>query len=237
MAKSGKKGNRTEAGLVNSEVSLSVAHFDKRLAELASSLASKEDIAALKECINRQKDCIQNLESKVAVLESKVSFLLGKTEEAEQYSRRLCLRIDGIPLPQHNQPETPEDIRKAVQTVISEAGVKIPDDIIDRAHRIGQGRIVAGQRCRQVIVRFSTFRHRTLLFKARKKIPKYRIYLDLTKERKSLVDEVNGYIEQNGLKNGYAFADINCRICVKFDNQFSYITTFDDFLHVVGRSN
>ena len=41
--------------------------------------------------------------------------------------------------------------------------VKVPGTVIDRAHRIGKPRIIKGRKVHQVIVCFTTWRHRILV--------------------------------------------------------------------------
>ena len=58
----------------------------------------------------------------------------------------------------------------------------VPDVIIDRAHPIGLPRIVQGKSVHQAILRFTTRRHRTLAYRARKNCSKYKIKLDLIRK-------------------------------------------------------
>jgi uncharacterized coiled-coil protein SlyX len=237
MAKGGKS---IISKVSDNDATLSAIYFDKKMSELQSTitaLATKEDITALKDLIQKQKDIIQKLESKVDMLENKVSSLMTASEETEQYSRRLCLRINGIPLPPNEDEETAEEVRQKVKRVITECGLSIPDEVIDRAHRIGKGRVIAGKRCRQVIVRFSTFRHRTMLYQARIRTKNHRIYLDLTKHRKQVLDEINTTIASKEIPDCYAFADVNCHLCVKLGSQFHFIGTHQDFLGLLSDSN
>ena len=55
-------------------------------------------------------------------------------EELEQYDRRERLPIDGL---QTEKDEKPNDILGKVKSIWSQAGIDIPDAVIDRAHRIG----------------------------------------------------------------------------------------------------
>ena len=155
-------------------------------------------------------------------------------DDGEQYRRRICLRIDGIPLPANGREETPEEIRETVKKVIKEVGASVPDDAIDRAHRIGKDKIVEGKRNRQVIVRFVSFHYRSLIYKARKNSKKYRIYLDLTKNRSYLLSKANELIKQKKLKDSFAFADLNCRLCLKLGNKSNYFSTYDDLMEILG---
>ena len=55
--------------------------------------------------------------------------------------------------------------------MFDEGELDIPDTVIDRAHRIGPeySDYITKKKCRAVIVRFTTFRHRTLIYRAREK--------------------------------------------------------------------
>ena len=136
-----------------------------------------------------------------------------KIDNNEQYSRRLCLRINEIPLPEDGN-ESGEDCLDKVKQLISELpDIDIPEVVIDRAHRIGKfktdenGKIIG----KQVIVRFTTWRHRTLLYKNRKKLKDVRIYLDLTKKRLDLLKLASRKVEGNE-NVSFAFSDLNCNL-------------------------
>ena len=154
---------------------------------------------------------IENLERRVDELEGLVKVierLEGRIDDSEQYSRRMCLRINGVPLPKDNEKE---DCVKIVNELIKEAGVDVTKDSIDRAHRIGR---VSGDGKQQIIARFKSFRERTLVYRSRKKCKKAAMYLDLTKRRLELL-----FWAKDAIKNRpefeFAFADINCNIGVK----------------------
>ena len=199
-------------------------------------MATKDDIAFLQGIIEKQKGMINSLEKKVAHLEVKVEELSSKAEASEQYSRRQCLRIEGIPLPNHEHGESEHEMRQAVHKIMEEAGVDIPDEGVDRIHRIGKVRMVHGVKRQQTILKFNTFHDRTRLYKARKYAPNYRIYLDLTKPRKALLDDANKWIKERRLANCYAFADVNCRLCVKLDREFHYFDMYQKFMDIVDAS-
>ena len=56
---------------------------------------------------------------------------------------------------------------------------------LERIHRFGKTD-PSGKNVRPVIVRFTTFRHRTMFYRARKNLSKNGVHLDLTKERSTL---------------------------------------------------
>ena len=73
-----------------------------------------------------------------------------------KYNRRLCLRINGIPLPRKNsEPESADECLNKVKDVFEEIGVAIPDEVIDRAHRIGKVHKSRGNKSQQMIVKFT----------------------------------------------------------------------------------
>ena len=92
----------------------------------------------------------------------------SKYDDIEQYGRRLCLRIDGVETVEN---ETADNVLDKVKAIVVESGAKIPDEFIDRAHRIGapyedrKTKVMA----QSIIVRFCNFRHRTLFYRNRKK--------------------------------------------------------------------
>ena len=91
-------------------------------------------ILLLNNVILKQNEKIERLESHVAILQNSVSLLQHSQEEQEQYSKRLCLRIDGIkPIENENSDEC----LNKVKDVFSMLDVDIPENVIDRAHRVG----------------------------------------------------------------------------------------------------
>ena len=88
-------------------------------------LSTKDDITSLKEevtllvtekiqdqekQISALKERINELEAKNAVLESYIAHLHKSYENQEQYSRCLCLRIDGIELPPKGTSESSDEV-------------------------------------------------------------------------------------------------------------------------------
>ena len=58
----------------------------------------------------------------------------SKNEELEQYGRRLCLRVDGIPAVSN---ESSDDVMNLTKSLFKQANVSVPENVLDRAHRIG----------------------------------------------------------------------------------------------------
>ena len=162
-----------------------------------------------------------------------IAQLQNNLDDNEQYNRRLCLRINGLPPVAEGESETSEMCLEKVKNVFKELEVDVPDAVIDRAHRIGSPRIVKGKKIHQVIVRFTTWRHRTLVYRARKKCPKYRIKLDLTKRRIDIIQKVTSFLKEKEF--GFAFADVNCRLSVKIGDVFEHFNSEEDLMDIVRR--
>ena len=58
----------------------------------------------------------------------------SRNEELEQYGRRLCLHIDGVPTAKN---ESSDDALEFTKSLFKEAKLAVPDNVLDRAHRIG----------------------------------------------------------------------------------------------------
>ena len=182
--------------------------------------------------VKKQEEKIIQLESSVAMLQEHVSALKqqhkkneSNVDENEQYGRRLCLRVDGVKsISGETSADVLTNLRKKwennvnVQAKWKSEGVSLPDSVIDRAHRIGKKyKNDAGDTCQGIIIRFSTFRHRTLLYYTRKELKGVTVKLDLTKRRYNLLKDARSLVQNvDGVK--FAFADINCRLKVRMED-------------------
>ena len=214
-------------------------YMDKKFAELELKISGQfvddiktkitQEFAVLLENQNKK---IERLESTVAVLQQHVHTLKQQTEnlttnydrtndvcdELEQYGRRVCLRIDGMPT---ENGEKSNDVLEKVKRVWVDAGVVIPEAAIDRAHRIGPSYLDrdTGVQMKSVIVRLTTFRHRSMIYHARKDIKKranLKVKLDLTRHRYKLLQDAMNMVADKKEIVKFVYADINCRLKVKF---------------------
>ncbi len=132
-----------------------IKYLDSRLDQLLVRLATKDDMAEMKndvsillkrveeQCdiidlpnyqVKKQGEKIDVLEACVAMLESRVRQLQISHQIQEQYSRRLCLRIDRIDLLKNCDHETADQCLVKVKIVFEEIEVDVPDAVMDRAH-------------------------------------------------------------------------------------------------------
>ena len=164
------------------------------------------------------------LSAAVAMLAS--NFLMSSQE---RYSSCLCLRNDGIELPTNHSSESGMEILVKVKNIFDELDADIPVAAIYCTHRIGRKTMDANEKHKQhVIVRFTTWKHRTAVYRARKKIKSVKFRLDLTKPRLNLLTSANNFLKN--YKNFYAFADINLRMRAKIGNSFSFLDSISDLL-------
>eukprot|EP00795_Rhopilema_esculentum_P004267 gene4268-20464_t len=201
------------------------AYFDEKFAELKKEMATKKCIDHLHAPIKKQNDKIEMLESKIVMMERHIAQLQNNLDDNEQ--------INGLPPVAEGESETSEMCLEKVKNVFKELEVDVPDAVIDRAHRIGSPRNVKGKKIHQVIVRFTTWRHRTLVYRARKKCPKYSIKLDSTKRRIDIIQKVTSFLKEKEL--GFAFADVNCRLSVKIGDVFEHFNSEEDLMDIVRR--
>ena len=91
-----------------------------------------------------------------------------------------------------------------------------------------------------MIVKFSTFRARTDVYRNRKKNSdqgdkgKVRFYIDQTKRRfelrKMAVEHVKGKPDVD-----FVFADINCNLCIRFSNgRYGFFNSENELINLVG---
>ena len=178
------------------------------------------------------------LQEQISELKKQNSAIAASCEETEQYSRRLCLRIDGVP---SVDKETSSDVLEKVKEICAESNLEIPDSNLDRAHRIGKSYFdkIKKVNCKSIIVRFNTFRHRTLLYRAKKDIKQkkgYKIRLDLTKRRYLMLLEANKLASDNQNAN-FCYADVNCRLKIRWnDNQEDFFDTLEDLRDLLDRN-
>ena len=206
-------------------------HFNEKLSSQEESLTCtfnalindlKVEIA--KEIKSKVSNQHEKLVSQNKMLQQQVSELRkfnfdnqAKNEELEQYERSLCLRIDGIPL---RNNEISVDVLDSVKNLFELGEVNVPYIVVDRAHRIG--RIykdrTSNKNCKGIIVRFTTFRHRTMLYRARSTLKGVKVRLDFTKSRYDLLNNANNHVKEIPTIR-FCYVDVNWRLKVKFTGE------------------
>ena len=100
-------------------------------------------------------------DAEIEALREELADTKAQLNSLEQYSRRLCLDVSGV-------PETPgEDTDRLIMHTAKLAGVEIKKEDIDRSHRVGA---VKPGKTRTLVVRFACFSKREALYGARRQL-------------------------------------------------------------------
>lgn len=146
---------------------------------------------------------LANANTALGQVQKELKQVILRNDELEQYSRRSCLRISGIP------ESANEDVSKVVLDIARRVGADIKPEDIDRTHRVGvvrdrnvnrndenemaDGRRFIRDKGREIIIKFNNYNARLKMLKGRASLreQKANIYIneDLTKTRKDLAFE------------------------------------------------
>ena len=210
----------------------------KILDDVKTTLGTKIDGLAAK--LEEKDKRILELENTLFIMNEKMAYndkrfelLERRIDDSEQYSRRTSLRINGI---NYEKNETAAQCLEKVKKEVTKLGIKLDDCEFDRAHRIG--RSVDGKD-RQMIVKFATFRARTLVYRNRNKdgkneAGKVKFYIDQTKRRFDLRKMAVDYCEEKPQVD-FVFVDINCNLCLRFKSgEFKFFNSKEELVNIVG---
>ena len=100
----------------------------------------------------------------------------------EQYGRCLCARLEDIPV---EKDKIADKVFSKAENLLKEAGPSLSGNCTDRAHHIGRNYKChkTNKTCRSAMVRFTSFKHRTLIYRNRNFLKDVRLNLDLTRKR------------------------------------------------------
>lgn len=199
-----------QADIVQISSVLKESFREELRSELSEMIKSIVDgvISGLNEKINTIERENSALKQENTSLKSRIEKLESAAEAAEQYSRRNCLRVSGIP---EVENEVTDDI---ILKMASDIKVDIALDEIDRSHRIGRP---VSTKPRDIIIKLSTFRVRQKLYKARKEL-KTQGYVgvfineDLTRLRSGLLFKGRQLVKEKRIIGAWSS---NCTVLVK----------------------
>ena len=155
-------------------------------------------VVSLEEDMKCLKDANQSLVKRVSHLES-------VCDEAEQYSRRLNLRISGL------NETADENTEAKVLEVCKSLNADFKPRDIDRSHRVGRPpNNTHRPLTRPVIVRFTSYKARQAIFKGRSKLKtsQFRgVFLneDLTKTRDNLLYQARRLLKNRQLNGAWSY--------------------------------
>lgn len=155
-------------------------------------------------------DCIKD--QKIRELEERVYTLERRLEESEQYSRRTCLKISGVPEQQNeNTDNVIVDLARAMN-------VDIKSEDLSRSHRLPTRN--KRKKDRDLVVRFVTYNKRNDFLIARKKLSNVQrfknVYVNehLSQQRQELFFKCRKYVKDKTILGTWTR---DGRIAVKYD--------------------
>ena len=169
----------------------------------------------------------------VIKLQERITTLEQEKDDLETYGRRVCVRIDDVLV---ESEETAESVFEKVGKFLGEACPDVQVSCIDRAHWTGSEykSYRNKKKCCRIIVRFMSFRHRTMFYQIRKRLKDVRIKLDLTKRRYKILKDAIDLAKEHPDLN-YFYADVNCRLKVVFKDGSSYFfSDIDDLKSIIN---
>ena len=200
-------------------------------------------ISKFEDKLREQNLKIQELESKIHSQENTFKKLEIISDDNEQYSRRSCLRIHDVECKEGDNSAVMEEIEKCYNFM----GILFNEKEIDRAHDIGNALLdkERKKKVRSIIVKFKSWKARAAFYKARPKnyvngrrkpgLTSFSVSLDLTKRRYSLLAKAKSIIKDNPAVM-FAFADINCSLALKLnDDKFHYFNSEDELNKILQK--
>ena len=164
-------------------------------------------------------DRMTDLENENQQLKKKLQIVESRLDSAEQYSRRNCVRISGIP---ESKDESVDNKVMSLADAIN-SGLFIEE--IDRAHRIGKPKDPSlNIRPRDIIVKFVSYRSRQKIMKRKSqlKVNGYEgayINEDLTKDRREVFFQARALVREKRVVSAWSSDGV---ILVKDKNQRVY---------------
>ena len=208
-------------------------HMDTLMEKLQNNI---EEIINNKiaEATEPMKQEILALEGKLEVFQAHLSELEARLDDSEQYSRRSCLRVFGVPLPASGK-ESNSDCVAIAKKIFAEMEVTVPDDGLDRVHRIGKkDKNADGIMEQPLIMKFTSWKYRTAVYRGRKKLVSQKVLLDLTPRRAKLLSKARLMVKGNPSVD-YSFADVNCRLGIKTTSgDFKFFNCEEELLVILS---
>jgi len=181
--------------------------FDKLVKKLTDALKPAIE-AAVQAALASANAEISELREEVAKLQTKVSQLDSRledrTDELEQYQRRNNIRIFGV---KESAVEKTDDL--VIGLCREKLGLELPASSICRSHRVGYKGEGETARPRPIIVKFTSYQARRMVFVVKKKLKGTGITIreDLTRRRLDLYREV---VSRHGMDRTWSF---DGRVC------------------------
>lgn len=184
--------------------------FQPQLAEMVGTIVNgvleglQTTVAALQSTVAALQGEIRQMRVENNEMKSKIVTLETKADAAEQYSRRNCLRVAGVPEPTGGQTENTDEY---VIKLTHDLGINVELNDIERSHRIGRPRALG--RPRDIIVKFASYRVRRKVYGVRTqtKVKGFMgVYIneDLTRQRSQLLRKARKMVKNKNLMSSWS---------------------------------
>ena len=123
--------------------------------------------------------------------------------------------------------------------LFKEAKVAVPDNVLDRGNKIESSYTdrKTNEKCKSIIVRLNSFRHRALFHRAKKNLKReFKVRLYLTKSRFNLWKNANDHVKEIRAIS-FCYADVHSRLRVKFhdvNQKDIFFSTFEKLYDIVN---
>lgn len=176
---------KTELSQLKESLSAVLQENDALKQRIAELEPLKEEVASLRSDNAKFKDCLENLETCI--------------DRQEQYSRRDCLRVNGV---NGDTGDFNEDTDTKLLQMAELANVPLLRSDIDKSHRLGKFRPGLSV-TRTIIVKFTNSKARDRVMDARKSIGGVYINEDLSRYRQHLSYEARTLVREKKLEQSW----------------------------------
>ena len=140
--------------------------------------------------LKKSEDETEAIKQRMSLLDESHARLTTELDTLEQYSRRNCLVLHGVPSDVNAE-------RAVLDLCNTKLGIAIGPDCIDRTHRLGAPDSSAhneGARPQPIIVKFTSYRARQDVFMAKRRLKGTKVVIteNLTKRRIELLNRAKG---------------------------------------------
>lgn len=122
--------------------------------------------------------------ARVSQLETEKVKLSNEIDAVEQYSRRNCLIVHGV-------PDTADPVTAVLDIINNKLGVPNGCESIDRCHRLGTSANSSNSRPRPIIVKFTSYQVRQKVFSGKRRLKGTKLLIteNLTRRRSELLNK------------------------------------------------
>ena len=196
-----------------------IVSLETKVEKLNADIKSRDEtVSKMEERVDRLEHEIRSNETKRATLEHLSYLNERKIDDQEQVSRKINLRINGIPI---KEDETTTSLLGTIKAECERAGVIVDANDFDHCHR--NGRVMKegnGTSSQSILLKMKSWAARDRLYQNRKKFS-FKIGHDLTARRRGLLTKAYDLLKSDSQFKkvvAYPLADKNCKLKLKATN-------------------